>query len=395
MPRDAQNNYYVPQSWDEIEHPECGNQADWIYAIKGALTERFAIPWCESDKTWMPLGDSVIDSPMRFDFMQGVTDAIIHNLDSIRKYFHSNGSLAENKHDYWPYTTKNYGWLNPNCPLCCGVNSDDTKAPNIYADVQYNFLRTSDLLALSGCNFMEPLTEGYSSIQTCFPVWLERVKNAINQLHVTPVLVDFHCDTRYSDGWASLSSDGAGVDLSAYNNALSAYPDPEPLPAGDGTDASFYFDITENSYVVRRYDKNDFSWGTEYDYFSDYRLYGTAMYIKRLYDAGLPRLGCNVYAGYTSTYPSGYDEYRSYEFAGPTTLNQLETVNLGHVLSSDNLRYIHGQGWWKFIDGHHKYKVDYERPPMNEGYFDYGKGYRIRGKFYADWAVEDGFKFKA
>ena len=407
MPR-TQDGYSPPTSWSDIEYPEYGNQADWVYAITSALSERLtvgggalgvdAFSWNEKSK---------LDSYMFFQFADMVDSTIIGMLGNPVKYKASNGDVIEVREGQ---NRKLNGWLNPEEPMIVGVNNDDgdlwIAGPMGY--INYNFLNGKELLQMEGCNFREPLSAGWSTLETCYPIWFDRVKNAINKLHMSPVPVNWASESYWGIGISSNYDDetmgGAAVDGLAWNAAVSDYGNHGYSGLPDGDSGYYYSEDKFRFYSMnwtdaerRKIDKEVIPWA-EWTYRSDIDINGEKIYLKRL--RGNCPFGCHVYLGGVATtgaIPNGGYQYDEFHSSYPQ--NTLFTIDCGRVLASDPYRYIGEDGWTLLIDDTERYHPPYEEPEIEEGEGSGRKrtiwGHDLECWFYADWTEEsDGFRFK-
>jgi hypothetical protein len=409
MPRNGNNEYIPPANWDEIEHPEFGNQADWVYAIVKALKERLAVNGGLNDIASFDV-IPIINSYMFFNFANMVERTILNMVGNINRIFDADtGDVTEVMTDYRQEEKWN-GWLNPEEPMIAGEDGWDGWIAGPMGHLSYNFLDGKQLLQMEGCNFREPLTTGFSSIETCFPVWFERVKNAINKLHLTPVGVNWATEDwwgyDYYSNYDDESMGGSQVDSVAWGKANADYSTHGYLPLPDG-DSSFT--RPENKYQFytqcyteaerRAIDKSIIPYAS-WTYRSSFWIQGYKVFVKRLYGK-YPSIGCHVYVGgiaTTGSTPQGsyqYDEFHD----DAHTKNEVFTIDCGTVSSTDPMKYIGGSGWTLILNDTDKYHPPYQTPTIDP---DYGSGeletrwgHDIEGRFYADWAEEDdGFQFK-
>ena len=392
------NGQFVPpQNWAEIEDAFGGNAADWIYAIQAALHER-------SNVGANFFGDFVRDYPilnswMFFDFAIKVEEAIMNAVapSGFYRQYNENGTLAGS---YIWNNEKMSGWLNPSAPVVISLKDTESNPQyrNLWSEPKYNFLTGKDLLEINGCNFREPLTQGYSSLETCFPIWFERVKNAINQLHVVPVEVYYWYKTYRGNGYSNNSADhasGETVDARAWDDAVADYSTSDTLPDGD-QDGAPNWDWHE--WVISNRSKGHHtawqeSWGVYHR--TSYDLEGGQLYVKRL-RSRFPNIGMHVYSGWLSGVYGDTQE----SYASNYPKNTIMTMDLGTISRNDNMRWIGGGGWTLFLNDTDKFKPDYSAPqpdpstPGQSADTDTVKGHVSDGLFYADFSVADGFKFQ-
>jgi hypothetical protein len=409
MPRDANNEYVPPVNWDGVIHPEFGNQADWVYAIVKALNERLAVNGGLNDIASFDV-IPIINSYMFFDFANKVEQTILNMVGNINRITDAGtGDVIEVMTDYRQREKWN-GWLNPEQPMITGEDSEDVYIDGPMGHLSYNFLDGKQLLQMEGCNFREPLTSGFSSLETCFPVWFERVKNAINKLHLTPVGVNWATEDwwgyDYYSNYDDESMGGSQVDSVAWGKANANYGTHgySPLPDGDSRfsypeDKYNFFTQCYTEAERRAIDKSIILYAS-WTFRSSFWIQGYKVFVKRLY-GGYPRLGCHVYAGGMSTIgatPQGgyqFDEFHDDSHAK----NEVFTIDCGAVSSTDPLQYINGSGWSLILNDTDKYHPPYQAPPIDPdsgtGELETRWGHNIFGRFYADWAEEDdGFQFK-
>lgn len=383
--------YVPPKKWSEIEYPNSGNQADWIYAISHAVAERANVPASYLSPIDWEIQSGVYDSYMLFGFAKRVENVIINALRGA-KYYNENGTL-----NHTDPSLPTLVWLNPESPVVmCLYDTDiDPERKNLYADVKYNYLLADELLKMEGCNFREPLTCGYSSLETCFPEWCIRVMNALNKLHVSAVEVWCTNEKFYGRGTYNNSNyhgreSGTEVDNIAWQNAVTNYSKVVSLPDGDGTSQSTFWYrhwSTSNVTTVTWNDYMDY-WGEGRNYHrATYVIENGSAYVRRLKD-GIPNMGCGLWTGYVST----IDLLHEYE--GQLPENTLMTKYIGKINANDPYRAIDGNNSWTLLlEDETKIRPTYTEPSEDSSITKY-VGSHTYGLFYADWAVGDGFQFR-
>ena len=409
MPRNQNNEYRPPVNWDEIEHPEFGNQADWVYAIIKALNERLAVNGgVNGVRSFGTV--PVFNSYMFFNFANSVEETILDMVGNLHRIKDDvTGDIIEIQTGY-RHEEKWTGWLNPEEPMITGEDSWGGWIAGPMGHISYNFLDGKQLLQMEDCNFREPLTTGFSSLETCFPIWFERVKNAINKLHITPIGVNWAFEDWWGNDYYSNYDDetmtGIQVDNVAWSKAVADYGTHgySPLPDGDSfftrPENKFQFYSTSYTEAERRIiDKELIPWA-DWTCRSSFWIDGDKIFVKRL-RGPYPSIGCHVYAGGISTtgaVPNGgyqYDEFHD----DSHTKNELFTIDCGTVSSTDPMQYIGSQGWSLILDDTDKYHPPYQEPTIDPNYgsgeLETRWGHDIEGRFYADWAEEDdGFQFR-